>query len=117
MPRTPKAYLDRDAAEIALREVVGGPAATRAARLLGAACDVTRLNMLRALRRGPLAASDLSLIVGRTRSATSQHLRVLREADAVVAERRGNVVRYRLSDTPAAKVLADVCSAFDRLAA
>jgi DNA-binding transcriptional ArsR family regulator len=88
-----------------------------ARRLVGTIADPARLAIVRALRRTPLAASDLALVVGRTRSAASQHLRVLREVEAVVAERHGNVIRYRLGDTTAAQVLADVAEAFDRLAA
>jgi len=117
MPRDRSGYLDRAAAELARAAVINGQGGPRAQRVLGSICDLTRLNMLRALRRTPLAASDLAQVVGRTRSATSQHLRVLREADAVVAERRGNVVHYRLGDTASARVLADICEAFDRLAA
>ena len=37
--------------------------------------------------------------------------------EAVTAERRGNVVRYRLSAGIAREVLSDICAAFDRLAA
>jgi DNA-binding transcriptional ArsR family regulator len=50
-------------------------------RLLDVLCDPTRLKIVRALRDNQLAASDLARILGRSRSATSQHLRVLREAD------------------------------------
>lgn len=88
-----------------------------ARRLLGGMCDPTRLKIVRALRATPLAAGDLAVVIGRTRSAISQHLRVLRELDVVVAARKGNVVRYRLGIGTAASVLADAADAFDRLRA
>src|SRR5919204_1100845 len=69
----------------------------RMRRLLDVLCDATRLKIVRALRDNQLAASDLARVLGRSRSATSQHLRVLREADIVVPSRAGNVVRYKLA--------------------
>lgn len=94
-----------------------GASAREAKRLLESLCDPTRLKILRAPKRTPVAASNLATVIGRTRSATSQHLRVLREADAVVPERKGNVVRYRLGGSITADVLADICDAFDRVGA
>jgi len=66
--------------------------------LLHALCDPTRIKIVRALRDTTLAASDLAPVIGRNRSATSKHLRVLRELGAIVAQRKANVVRYTLSD-------------------
>jgi DNA-binding transcriptional ArsR family regulator len=73
--------------------------------LVRAACDLTRLKIIRALAETPLPASDLARIIARTPSATSQHIRVLREVNAVDATRSGNVVRYRLTANASAKVL------------
>jgi DNA-binding transcriptional ArsR family regulator len=70
---------------------------------------------VRALRDNQLAASDLARILGRSRSATSQHLRVLREADVVQPSRKGNVVRYKLASDINADILNDIGHAFDRL--
>ena len=109
--------IDAKALEIAKQAALSAAPQRQARKLLGVLCDPTRLAILRALRTTPLAASDLALATGRTRSATSQHLRVLRGVDAVAAERRGNVVRYRLATSTAAQLLAEVASAFDRLAA
>ena len=69
----------------------------------------------RALRDNQLAASDLARVLGRSRSATSQHLRVLREADVVQPARNGNVVRYTLAADINAEILKDIGRAFDRL--
>jgi DNA-binding transcriptional ArsR family regulator len=89
----------------------------RAARdILSSLCDPTRLKIVRALNQTPLAASDLARVIKRSRAATSQHLKVLRDVDAVVPARQGNIVRYRLSSNVSAQVLADVGRAFERLA-
>jgi DNA-binding transcriptional ArsR family regulator len=109
--------IDQNAVELAQRRLFAPAAERQASRVLGVACDPARLKIVRALQATPMAASDLARLIGKTRSATSQHLRVLREIEAVVAERKGNVVRYRLSGGTAADILADIGSAFDRLAA
>jgi DNA-binding transcriptional ArsR family regulator len=117
VPPTPTRPIDPKAVEVAQRHAFDASTERRARKLLASICDPTRLSILRALRRTPLAASDLAHVLGRTRSATSQHLRVLREADAVLAERHGNVIRYRFGEGASADVLAEVCAAFDRLVA
>jgi DNA-binding transcriptional ArsR family regulator len=63
-------------------------------------CEPTRTQIVRALSKGPLAVSELASILGRSKSATSQHLRALREAGVVSARRRGRVVTYRLATMP-----------------
>jgi DNA-binding transcriptional ArsR family regulator len=83
--------------------------------LMDALCDPTRIKIVRALRDTTLAASDLAHVVGRNRSATSQHLRVLREIGAIVARRKGNVVRYTLSDDVSGSIIEEAASVFDQL--
>jgi DNA-binding transcriptional ArsR family regulator len=109
--------IDPAAVEAAQAQMLKGASEKRARHVLESLCDPTRLKILRALLETPLAASDLAQVIGRSRSGTSQHLRVLREVDAVVPERRGNVVRYRLGDGLNAEVLAQICKVFDKLAA
>ena len=116
MPPAPIRPIEPKAIAMARDAILKGEAHRQAKRLVATICDPTRLSIVRALQRTPLAASDLAQVIGRTRSATSQHLRVLREVDAVVPERRGNVIRYRLGESDSALLLADVGSAFDRLA-
>ncbi len=113
MPARQHRPIDPRAIELATGHVLRGEPAKVARRLLEGICDPTRLNIIRALRPGPLAASDLAHVLGRTRSATSQHLRVLREAGVVDADRRGSVIRYRLASGTAADVLTEVADAFD----
>ena len=114
MPQPDRA-IDPTAVAAAQKQMLSGPSEKDARRILESLCDPTRVKIIRALEETPLAASDLARVIGRTRSATSQHLRVLREVDAVQAERKGNVVRYRLGSGAAADVLRDACRAFDRL--
>jgi DNA-binding transcriptional ArsR family regulator len=83
--------------------------------LLEALCDPNRVKIVRALRDTTLAASDLAHVIGRNRSATSQHLRVLRELGAIVAQRKGNVVRYTLSTDMSGSIVEEAASAFDQL--
>jgi DNA-binding transcriptional ArsR family regulator len=63
-------------------------------------CEPTRTQIVRALSRGPLSVGELASILGRSKSATSQHLRVLRDAGVVSARRRGRVVMYSLASAP-----------------
>jgi DNA-binding transcriptional ArsR family regulator len=63
-------------------------------------CEPTRSQIVRVLSAGPLSVGDLAAILDRSKSATSQHLRVLRDAGIVSARRRGRVVVYSLTATP-----------------
>ncbi|MEO8633451.1 MAG: metalloregulator ArsR/SmtB family transcription factor [Chloroflexota bacterium] len=83
--------------------------------LLEALCDPARIKIVRALRETTLAASDLAHVIGRNRSATSQHLRVLRDVGAIQASRKGNVVRYTLSHDLPGSIVEDAASVFDQL--
>jgi len=107
--------IDPDAVETAERQTLSPISERRMRRLLDVLCDGTRLKIVRALRDNELAASDLARILGRSRSATSQHLRVLREAEVVQPSRNGNVVRYKLASDINAEILKDIGRAFDRL--
>lgn len=77
-------------------------------------CSPVRVKIMRALAESELAAGDLALVIGRSRSATSQHLKVLREAGAVMSQRNGNVVKYRLADGTGPQLLAQVAMRLDR---
>jgi DNA-binding transcriptional ArsR family regulator len=107
--------IDPAAVATAERQTLSPMSERRMKRLLDVLCDGTRLKIVRALRDNQLAASDLARILGRSRSATSQHLRVLREADVVKPSRNGNVVRYKLATDINAEILQDIGRAFDRL--
>jgi DNA-binding transcriptional ArsR family regulator len=88
----------------------------RMTELMEALCDRTRVRIIQALSSSEtLAAGDLAVVIGRSRSATSQHLRVLRDLGAVVGRRNGNVVRYSLSPDVNGQVIANAIAAFDDL--
>lgn len=106
-PLDPAAVASAEANLLAPREE------RRMRRLLDALCDPTRVKILQALGdRNTLAAGDLAHVIGRSRSATSQHLKVLRDVGAVVPRRNGNVVRYTLGTDVTADVLARAVDAF-----
>jgi ArsR family transcriptional regulator, nickel/cobalt-responsive transcriptional repressor len=71
-------------------------------------CEPTRTQIVRALSAGPLAVGDLALILTRSKSATSQHLRVLRDAGIVSARRRGRSVIYSLANAPMVEATVQV---------
>jgi DNA-binding transcriptional ArsR family regulator len=113
-PTTPQP-IDPAAVATAERQTLSPMSERRMRRLLDVLCDGTRLKIVRALRDNQLAASDIARVLGRSRSATSQHLRVLREAEIVRPARNGNVVRYKLATDINAEILTDIGRAFDRL--
>jgi DNA-binding transcriptional ArsR family regulator len=63
-------------------------------------CEPTRTQIVRALTPGPLSVGELASTLGRSKSATSQHLRVLRDDGVVTARRNGRVVIYSLVPAP-----------------
>jgi DNA-binding transcriptional ArsR family regulator len=80
-------------------------------------CEHTRTQIVRALSAGPLSVGDLAAILGRSKSATSQHLRVLRDAGIVSARRRGRAVIYSLSPGPMVDVTVAVLNRAATIAA
>ena len=88
----------------------------RMRQILAALCDATRVKIVQALSAdNTLAAGDLAHVIGRSRSATSQHLKVLRDIGVVVGRRDGNIVRYALSGDVNGEVIEHAVSAFDAL--
>lgn len=67
------------------------------ARVRDVFCEPTRSQIVRALSTGPLSVNEVAAVVRRSKWATSQHLRVLRQDGVVVAKRRGRSVYYRLA--------------------
>src|SRR5712692_9954600 len=112
----PDRALDPTAVASAEKKMLAPREERRMKQLLEALCDATRVKITRALSAdNTLAAGDLAHVIGRSRSATSQHLKVLRDLGAVVARRQGNVVRYSLSPDVNGQVIADAVAAFDGL--
>ncbi|HMM39286.1 MAG TPA: metalloregulator ArsR/SmtB family transcription factor [Desulfovibrio sp.] len=57
----------------------------------------TRLRMIGLLLAHPLCVNALARRLGITPAAVSQHLRVLRDAGLVAANRQGNFMHYRVN--------------------
>jgi len=56
----------------------------------------TRVRVLALLQKRSMCVGALARALGITDAAVSQHLRVLRDAGLVIAERRGRAGSYRL---------------------
>jgi DNA-binding transcriptional ArsR family regulator len=57
----------------------------------------TRVRMIDLLKRRSLCVNALARTLEITPAAVSQHLRVLRDADLVTADKRGYYVHYRVN--------------------
>ena len=62
-----------------------------------ALADPTRREILRLLRTGPRTSGEIAGQFGSSWPTISRHLAVLREADLVAAERRGQEIYYELN--------------------
>jgi len=69
--------------------------------------DETRLAVLRQLLVGPKHVGEINDVIGVEQSLLSHHLRVLRDAGLVVAERDGKAVRYQLAPDVAKSTAGD----------
>jgi len=71
--------------------------AERCAIYLKALGDPTRLQIVRALRGGPLTVSDIATLLEQDMTLVSHHLRVLFHAGITVTRRDGKYIYYSLS--------------------
>ncbi|MDX1484808.1 MAG: metalloregulator ArsR/SmtB family transcription factor [Alphaproteobacteria bacterium] len=74
-------------------------------RLMG---DPTRLKILIQCLDGPVAVGDLARLTGASQSLVSHHLRLLRAARILAAERRGKKVYYAAADDHIRSVVTDM---------
>jgi ArsR family transcriptional regulator, arsenate/arsenite/antimonite-responsive transcriptional repressor len=82
------------------------PDTEEAARLFRALADETRLAILKQLReQGEVCACDFRACCTLAQPTVSHHLRVLREAGLVTAEKRGLWVHYRLDEAAMREVM------------
>jgi len=58
----------------------------------------TRVRMIDLLKRRSLCVNALAQALDITPAAISQHLRVLRDADVVIADKQGYFVHYRVNE-------------------
>ena len=63
----------------------------------------TRVRTVCLPKEGPLCVNALARHLGITAAAASQHLRILRDADLVTADKRGYFVHYRLNEATLAE--------------
>jgi len=82
------------------------------ARIGHALASGSRLALLDLLRQGPRTVESLAQEAGLTLANASQHLKVLRQARLVEAEKRGIFVTYRVAD----QAVDDFCGALRGLA-
>ncbi|MFO8007346.1 MAG: metalloregulator ArsR/SmtB family transcription factor [Candidatus Brocadiia bacterium] len=69
----------------------------KVARVFRALSSETRVRILRMLKQQALCVGALAARLDITSAAVSQHLRILREADLVVPDKRGYYVHYLLN--------------------
>ncbi len=69
--------------------------------------DVTRVQMLWALRERELSVNELALVVGKPAASMSQHLAKMRLARLVSTRREGTKVFYRLDNSHVRQLVED----------
>jgi DNA-binding transcriptional ArsR family regulator len=77
--------------------LIGEDAAGLIADAMFALSAPSRVQILGCLLDGPLAVGEITALLGMEQSAVSHQLRVLREAELVIAERHGKRRVYALS--------------------
>ena len=91
-----------------LGKVTDGDEVEALATIFELLADPTRARLLHALSLAKeLCVCDLALLLGRSESALSHQLRLLRDRRVVTRRKQGRVVYYRLADTHIRHVLAD----------
>lgn len=84
-----------------------GAGLAAAAQLFKVLGSESRLGLLRLLGDAPRTVGALAETTGLTQPLVSQHLRTLRQAGLVTAERHGKEVTYRVADLHVTHVIAD----------
>lgn len=76
--------------------------------------DPTRREILRMLRKEDLTAGEISQHFNISRPSISHHLNVLKNADLVLDERKGQYIYYSLNTTVLDEVMAWFANFFDK---
>ncbi len=71
----------------------------KAARIFKALSVETRIRMIELLKDRALCVNALANKLGISPAGVSQHLRILRDAGAVIADKKGYYVHYRVDET------------------
>lgn len=72
--------------------------ADKAARIFKVLSVDTRLRMIELLKSRSLCVNALAKSLSISPAAASQHLRIMRDADVVIADKRGYFVHYRINE-------------------
>ena len=80
-------------------------------RLFKVLGDESRLRILQALGEGERSVSEILERTGLPQTLASFHLRILREAGVLAAERRGPFIYYKLAD-PSLPNLLEACARY-----
>jgi ArsR family transcriptional regulator, arsenate/arsenite/antimonite-responsive transcriptional repressor len=84
----------------------------RSQHVFKALADATRRDILRMLRRKPLTAGEIGNAFPMTKGSLSHHFNILKEADLVRCERRGQFLVYSLNTTVVEDVLSLLAEVF-----
>ena len=88
------------------------PSVEALARVFKALSSDTRIRILQLIGGRVLCVGALSAQLDVTQGAVSQHLRILREAGLVIAEKRGQYVHYGLNDAVISKLPGEMAGLF-----
>lgn len=100
-------YVDRDRVETVTSGLIDRTAAEDVSNVFRVLADPTRVSIVHALSLAELCNGDLASILGISESAVSHQMRELRLMKLVVAEKRGRMVYYRLTDTHIRHIFED----------
>lgn len=84
----------------------------RSQHVFRALADPTRRDILRMLRERPLTAGEISEAFPMTKGSLSHHFNLLKEADLVRCERRGQFQVYSLNTTVVEDVMSLLAEVF-----
>ncbi len=84
----------------------------RSQHVFKALADPTRRDILRMLRRKGLTAGEIAEAFPMTKGSLSHHFNILKEADLVRCERRGQFLVYSLNTTVVEDVMALLADVF-----
>ncbi|GAA1990266.1 hypothetical protein GCM10009718_29970 [Isoptericola halotolerans] len=83
------------------------PGLAAAAELFKVLGNESRLRLLHLIGQEPRAVGALADVTGMSQPLVSQHLRTLRQADLVTADRRGRALIYQVADLHVTHVISD----------
>ena len=72
--------------------------ASKISRIFKVLSVETRVRMIDLLKERPMCVNALARALAISPAAVSQHLRILRDADIVIADRKGYFIHYRINE-------------------